>query len=117
MRVALTGLEIWSDRDKIRVEKSPTDTLNNFLQWRSRELLPRLRHDNAQLVMYDITPQRPISCRLCAASVTLCCVFQGRSVRRHHGGDGVAVLHVLQRPLRGGQRGEYYLCSVTLGDT
>lgn len=54
VRVALTGLEIWSDRDKIRVEKSPTDTLNNFLAWRTRELLPRLRHDNAQLVMYDI---------------------------------------------------------------
>uniref|UniRef100_A0A3Q4H3Y4 ADAM metallopeptidase domain 15 n=1 Tax=Neolamprologus brichardi TaxID=32507 RepID=A0A3Q4H3Y4_NEOBR len=51
VRVALTGLEIWSDRDKIRVEKSPTDTLNNFLEWRTRDLLPRLRHDNAQLVM------------------------------------------------------------------
>ncbi|XP_028435607.1 disintegrin and metalloproteinase domain-containing protein 12 [Perca flavescens] len=51
VRVALTGLEIWSDRDKIRVAKSPTDTLNNFLDWRTNELLPRLRHDNAQLVM------------------------------------------------------------------
>ncbi|XP_034409973.1 disintegrin and metalloproteinase domain-containing protein 12 isoform X2 [Cyclopterus lumpus] len=51
VRVALTGLEIWSDRDKIRVEKSPTETLNHFLEWRTRELLPRLRHDNAQLVM------------------------------------------------------------------
>ncbi|CAN9514460.1 unnamed protein product [Ophioblennius macclurei] len=51
VRVALTGLEIWSDRDKILVAKSPTDTLNNFLSWRTRELLPRLRHDNAQLVM------------------------------------------------------------------
>ncbi|XP_072249585.1 disintegrin and metalloproteinase domain-containing protein 12 isoform X5 [Leuresthes tenuis] len=51
VRVALTGLEIWSDRDKIQVEKSPIDTLNNFLEWRTRDLLPRLRHDNAQLVM------------------------------------------------------------------
>ncbi|KAM4581533.1 disintegrin and metalloproteinase domain-containing protein 12 isoform 2-T2 [Odontesthes bonariensis] len=51
VRVALTGLEIWSDRDMIRVEKSPVDTLNNFLEWRTRDLLPRLRHDNAQLVM------------------------------------------------------------------
>lgn len=55
VRVALTGLEIWSDRDKIRVQKSPTDTLNSFLEWRTRELLPRLRHDNAQLVMYGAT--------------------------------------------------------------
>ncbi|XP_041843012.1 disintegrin and metalloproteinase domain-containing protein 15 isoform X2 [Melanotaenia boesemani] len=51
VRVALTGLEIWSDRDKIHVEKSPTGTLNNFLEWRTRDLLPRLRHDNAQLIM------------------------------------------------------------------
>ncbi|XP_068179002.1 disintegrin and metalloproteinase domain-containing protein 15 [Antennarius striatus] len=51
VRVALTGLEVWSDRDRIRVEKSPAHTLNNFLEWRRRELLPRLRHDNAQLIM------------------------------------------------------------------
>ncbi|XP_013855055.1 disintegrin and metalloproteinase domain-containing protein 15, partial [Austrofundulus limnaeus] len=51
VRVALTGLEVWSDRNKIQVEKSPTDTLNNFLEWRTRDLLPRLRHDNAQLIM------------------------------------------------------------------
>ncbi|XP_061649906.1 disintegrin and metalloproteinase domain-containing protein 15 isoform X4 [Phyllopteryx taeniolatus] len=51
VRVALTGLEVWSDRDKIRVEKNPSATLNNFLLWRTRELLPRLSHDNAQLVM------------------------------------------------------------------
>lgn len=51
VRVALIGLEIWSDKDKIQVEKSPTETLSNFLEWRTRELLPRLRHDNAQLIM------------------------------------------------------------------
>ncbi|XP_063054649.1 disintegrin and metalloproteinase domain-containing protein 12 isoform X3 [Engraulis encrasicolus] len=53
VRVALMGLEIWSDEDKITVDKSPTDTLNRFLEWRTRELLPRLRHDNAQLIMGD----------------------------------------------------------------
>ncbi|XP_077070121.1 disintegrin and metalloproteinase domain-containing protein 15 isoform X4 [Siphateles boraxobius] len=51
VRVALLGLEIWSDQDKIQVDKSPTETLNRFLDWRTRELLPRLRHDNAQLIM------------------------------------------------------------------
>ncbi|KAA0703351.1 Disintegrin and metalloproteinase domain-containing protein 12 [Triplophysa tibetana] len=51
IRVALMGLEIWSDQDKIKVDKSPIDTLNRFLEWRTRELLPRLRHDNAQLIM------------------------------------------------------------------
>uniref|UniRef100_H3CL06 ADAM metallopeptidase domain 15 n=1 Tax=Tetraodon nigroviridis TaxID=99883 RepID=H3CL06_TETNG len=51
VRVALTGLEIWSERDQISVEKNPSSTLNNFLEWRSRDLLPRFRHDNAQLIM------------------------------------------------------------------
>ncbi|XP_031431696.1 disintegrin and metalloproteinase domain-containing protein 15 isoform X1 [Clupea harengus] len=53
VRVALLGLEIWSDQDRIQVDKSPTETLNRFLEWRTRELLPRLRHDNAQLIMGD----------------------------------------------------------------
>ncbi|KAJ8398484.1 hypothetical protein AAFF_G00427390 [Aldrovandia affinis] len=53
VRVALLGLEIWSDQDKIQVDKNPTETLNRFLEWRTRVLLPRLRHDNAQLVMGD----------------------------------------------------------------
>ncbi|XP_062848487.1 disintegrin and metalloproteinase domain-containing protein 12 isoform X2 [Trichomycterus rosablanca] len=51
VRVALVGLEIWNDQDKILIDKNPTDTLNRFLDWRTRELLPRLRHDNAQLIM------------------------------------------------------------------
>ncbi|TSK34762.1 Disintegrin and metalloproteinase domain-containing protein 12 [Bagarius yarrelli] len=51
VRVALVGLEIWSDQDKILIDKSPGDTLSRFLDWRNRELLPRLRHDNAQLIM------------------------------------------------------------------
>uniref|UniRef100_A0A8C1GVV7 ADAM metallopeptidase domain 15 n=1 Tax=Cyprinus carpio TaxID=7962 RepID=A0A8C1GVV7_CYPCA len=51
VRVAVVGLEIWSDQDKIKVDKNPTETLNRFLDWRTRELLPRLRHDNAQLIM------------------------------------------------------------------
>lgn len=51
VRVALVGLEIWNDGDKIRVDDSPADTLDRFLDWRGRELLPRLRHDNAQLVL------------------------------------------------------------------
>ncbi|XP_061097096.1 disintegrin and metalloproteinase domain-containing protein 15 isoform X2 [Conger conger] len=53
VRVALVGLEIWSDQDKIQVDKNPTETLNRFLEWRTSKLLSRLRHDNAQLIMGD----------------------------------------------------------------
>ncbi|KAG7457914.1 hypothetical protein MATL_G00232350 [Megalops atlanticus] len=51
VRVALLGLEIWSDGNRIQVDGSPAATLDRFLEWRYRELLPRLRHDNAQLVL------------------------------------------------------------------
>ncbi|XP_058862037.1 disintegrin and metalloproteinase domain-containing protein 15 isoform X1 [Acipenser ruthenus] len=51
VRVALVGIEIWSDRDHILIDSNPTDTLNRFLDWRSRELLPHIHHDNAQLIM------------------------------------------------------------------
>ncbi|KAJ8267858.1 hypothetical protein COCON_G00130300 [Conger conger] len=51
VRVALVGLEIWNGGDRIRMDGGPSDTLDRFLDWRARELLPRLRHDNAQLVL------------------------------------------------------------------
>nr|XP_033799677.1 disintegrin and metalloproteinase domain-containing protein 8 [Geotrypetes seraphini] len=49
-RVALIGLEIWSNRDKILVSSNADTTLNNFLAWRKTELLKKKKHDNAQLI-------------------------------------------------------------------
>ncbi|XP_051838766.1 disintegrin and metalloproteinase domain-containing protein 8 isoform X1 [Antechinus flavipes] len=49
-RVVLIGLEIWDRQDKAQVSSSPEATLENFLRWRSRELVPRKKHDNAQLI-------------------------------------------------------------------
>ncbi|XP_028824123.1 disintegrin and metalloproteinase domain-containing protein 19-like isoform X2 [Denticeps clupeoides] len=49
IRVALIGLEIWSDRDKIPVSENPYSTLGAFLHWRQTELR-RLPNDNAQLI-------------------------------------------------------------------
>ncbi|KAJ8273597.1 hypothetical protein GJAV_G00103420 [Gymnothorax javanicus] len=51
VRVALVGVELWSDRDRIQVDGGPAETLDRFLEWRARDLLPRLHHDNAQLVL------------------------------------------------------------------
>ncbi|XP_029435339.1 disintegrin and metalloproteinase domain-containing protein 15 isoform X2 [Rhinatrema bivittatum] len=50
VRVALVAVEIWSEKDQIAIDQNPSDTLNRFLAWRRTELLPRIRHDNAQLV-------------------------------------------------------------------
>ncbi|NXI69927.1 ADAM8 protein, partial [Anseranas semipalmata] len=50
LRVALIGLEVWSNRDKITVSRNAEVTLENFLRWRETELLKRKQHDNAQLI-------------------------------------------------------------------
>ncbi|XP_019726168.1 disintegrin and metalloproteinase domain-containing protein 8a isoform X1 [Hippocampus comes] len=50
VRVMLVGLEIWSYRDQIEVSSSPEQTLSRFLEWRQRNLLPRMKHDNAQFI-------------------------------------------------------------------
>lgn len=49
IRVALIGLEVWTDQDKIGVSDNPHSTLAAFLSWRRKEL-KNLPNDNAQLV-------------------------------------------------------------------
>ncbi|KAK0147895.1 Disintegrin and metalloproteinase domain-containing protein 12 [Merluccius polli] len=50
IRVALVGLEVWSDTDKCPVSPDPFTTLHDFLDWRKVKLLPQRPHDNAQLI-------------------------------------------------------------------
>ncbi|XP_077012458.1 disintegrin and metalloproteinase domain-containing protein 15 isoform X3 [Tamandua tetradactyla] len=50
VRVALVGLEAWTQHDQVEISPDPGVTLDNFLRWRRAELLPRLPHDSAQLV-------------------------------------------------------------------
>ncbi|XP_062453929.1 disintegrin and metalloproteinase domain-containing protein 15 isoform X1 [Rhea pennata] len=50
VRVALLAVEVWSQGDKFKVGHSGREALEQFLQWRRKELLPRLPHDNAQLL-------------------------------------------------------------------
>uniref|UniRef100_A0A8C7EUG6 ADAM metallopeptidase domain 15 n=1 Tax=Neovison vison TaxID=452646 RepID=A0A8C7EUG6_NEOVI len=50
VRVALVGLEAWTQRDLVEISRDPGLTLHRFLRWRGRDLLPRLPHDSAQLV-------------------------------------------------------------------
>ncbi|XP_003795361.1 disintegrin and metalloproteinase domain-containing protein 15 isoform X2 [Otolemur garnettii] len=50
VRIALVGLEAWIHRDLVEISPDPAVTLDNFLHWRQTDLLPRLPHDNAQLV-------------------------------------------------------------------
>lgn len=50
VRVALVGLEAWTQHDLIEMSSDPAVLLDNFLRWRRTDLLPRLPHDSAQLV-------------------------------------------------------------------
>ncbi|XP_041957666.1 disintegrin and metalloproteinase domain-containing protein 28 [Alosa sapidissima] len=48
--IALTGLEVWTDSDKISVTPPAGATLDGFTKWRNSDLKKRKRHDNAQLI-------------------------------------------------------------------
>lgn len=50
VRVALVAVEVWSEGNRFEVGRSARATLERFLRWRQEELLPRLPHDNAQLL-------------------------------------------------------------------
>ncbi|XP_058606251.1 disintegrin and metalloproteinase domain-containing protein 12 isoform X2 [Onychostoma macrolepis] len=58
IRVALVGLEVWSDADKCAVTQDPFTTLHEFLDWRKLKLLPQRPHDNAQLIRTFSRPGR-----------------------------------------------------------
>ncbi|XP_006884974.1 PREDICTED: disintegrin and metalloproteinase domain-containing protein 28 [Elephantulus edwardii] len=48
--VALVGMEIWTDEDKIKITPNASYTLENFSKWRGNILPRRKRHDIAQLI-------------------------------------------------------------------
>uniref|UniRef100_R4FIC4 SVMP-Den-9 n=1 Tax=Denisonia devisi TaxID=529689 RepID=R4FIC4_DENDV len=48
--IALIGLEIWTNKDQIKIEQDANVTLKSFGEWREKNLLPRKRNDNAQLL-------------------------------------------------------------------
>ncbi|XP_046710679.1 zinc metalloproteinase-disintegrin-like jararhagin isoform X2 [Silurus meridionalis] len=50
IRVLLVGLEVWNVEDQIVVSASDNITLTRFIEWREKDLLSRVKHDNAQLV-------------------------------------------------------------------
>uniref|UniRef100_A0A8C0TAS0 ADAM metallopeptidase domain 28 n=2 Tax=Canis lupus familiaris TaxID=9615 RepID=A0A8C0TAS0_CANLF len=48
--VALVGIEIWNDEDKIKITPNASSTLENFSKWRGSVLRKRKPHDIAQLI-------------------------------------------------------------------
>lgn len=48
--VALTGVEVWNESDKIEIASEGELTLRSFAEYRRRELLPHFPNDNAHLL-------------------------------------------------------------------
>ncbi|GAA6109883.1 zinc metalloproteinase-disintegrin-like crotastatin [Tachysurus ichikawai] len=48
--IALIGLVIWKDSDKIQVTEPAGATLDTFTTWRNKELMKMQKHDNAHLL-------------------------------------------------------------------
>ncbi|XP_030057683.1 zinc metalloproteinase-disintegrin-like NaMP isoform X2 [Microcaecilia unicolor] len=48
--VALTGIEVWSNKDLIKVNSSANVNLDLFSSWRNNDLLKRKPNDNAQFI-------------------------------------------------------------------
>ncbi|XP_038153418.1 disintegrin and metalloproteinase domain-containing protein 9 isoform X2 [Cyprinodon tularosa] len=51
VRVVLVGLEIWTNQNPFSTDGSAGEVLGRFTQWREKELVPRRRHDSAQLIL------------------------------------------------------------------
>uniref|UniRef100_A0A3Q2U5Y7 ADAM metallopeptidase domain 19b n=1 Tax=Fundulus heteroclitus TaxID=8078 RepID=A0A3Q2U5Y7_FUNHE len=87
IRVALIGLEVWTDQDKINVSSNPHSTLAAFLSWR-RKMLKTLPNDNAQLVTGVAFKGSTIGL---APLKTMCSEYQSGGVNTDHSPQPVGV--------------------------
>ncbi|XP_068937505.1 disintegrin and metalloproteinase domain-containing protein 1b-like [Petaurus breviceps papuanus] len=51
VKVVLVGLEIWTERDQVRIAGDLREVLHNFNQWRQEKLVGRAKHDVAHLIV------------------------------------------------------------------
>ncbi|XP_029799101.1 ADAM DEC1 isoform X2 [Suricata suricatta] len=69
IQVALVGMEIWSDTDKIKVVPTTGDTFHNFMNWHLSNVGKMKTHDHAQLLSGISFKNRHVGM---AASNSLC---------------------------------------------
>ena len=50
IRIALTMVEIWNQRDLIDVNEDSDKCLDNFMEYRNKDLFKKHKHDNAMLL-------------------------------------------------------------------
>ncbi|XP_075756740.1 disintegrin and metalloproteinase domain-containing protein 19 isoform X1 [Pelodiscus sinensis] len=87
IRVALVGLEVWTDGNKCEVSENSRSTLWSFLTWR-RKLLAHKKHDNAQLITG--TPFQGTTIGV-APLMAMCSDFQSGGVNMDHSDNAIGV--------------------------
>ncbi|KAM6356349.1 disintegrin and metalloproteinase domain-containing protein 19 isoform 2-T2 [Alca torda] len=87
IRIALVGLEIWSNGNKCHVSENPYSTLKSFLAWSSKERVHR-KHDNAQLITG--VPFQGTTVGL-APVMAMCSDFQSGGVNMDHSDNAIGV--------------------------
>ncbi|NWI97264.1 ADA19 protein, partial [Pitta sordida] len=87
IRIALVGLEIWSNWNKCDVTENPYSTLKSFLAWSSKERVHR-KHDNAQLITG--VPFKGTTVGL-APVMSMCSDFQSGGVNMDHSDNAIGV--------------------------
>ncbi|KAJ7406179.1 hypothetical protein WISP_135318 [Willisornis vidua] len=87
IRIALVGLEIWSNWNKCDVTENPYSTLKSFLAWSSKERVHR-KHDNAQLITG--VPFKGTTVGL-APVMAMCSDFQSGGVNMDHSDNAIGV--------------------------
>ena len=50
LKVVLVGVEVWTTGDRIKVTSDAPETLRQFMAYRERNINPKQRNDNAQLI-------------------------------------------------------------------
>uniref|UniRef100_A0A663MML4 ADAM metallopeptidase domain 19 n=1 Tax=Athene cunicularia TaxID=194338 RepID=A0A663MML4_ATHCN len=87
IRIALVGLEIWSNWNKCDVTENPYSTLKSFLAWSSKERVRR-KHDNAQLITG--MPFQGTTVGL-APVMAMCSDYQSGGVNMDHSDNAIGV--------------------------
>ena len=52
IRIVLMGLEIFKEENPFSVEGSAGDVLGHFVKWRKNTLIPKIKHDIGQLIVW-----------------------------------------------------------------